>query len=375
MAKPMKKASMKKAAKKGVKKVSQRDGDLIRKMHQDGVAVLTIQSVMGVGKSTVHKFAKKTVVKRQGPPTRLAESDKKKVVETLEDLQEKHGSKRMVTAEDVAGEWAKKHPSKVISARAVKKILRKDGLNWHRPTQKIQLAPEHAKERRDWCKKNLDNDPFSFDCIIDGTQLKVPRTRAHFLKLEGERIKGVWRRKGESMIAAAVVHNKRLATNMGKPNLYLSAIFPLSGKVEYIAYEGPWCAIKCVEVYEKLAKLLKKHAGKKAEYRILQDNDPTGFKARLSEEFAKRHGWKMPFTPRYSPDLVCSDYFLHKQVKNAVVQRLSKLTRGSMTNRDHNEIVKQCALELCPAQVKKSVASLKRRVREILENKGWHING
>ena len=358
-----------------VKKVSQERAGIILRMSKERIPQSTIAKVMQVHVSTVQKFAKEVVVPKQGRPKKLSAADQKKLVETLEDMQEKHGSKRMVTADDVTDEWKKRHPTKPISVWTVKRVLKEDGLSFRRPTEKILLTPEQAKERLDWCRQNTGTDPHAFDAVIDCTSLKVPRNRSHFSKLQSQAIKGVWRRKGEAELPCAVVHKRSLATNMGLSNLYLSVVLPASGKVFYVKYEGKWNAKKCTEVYGKLAKLLQQHVGKKREYRVLQDNDPSGFKTNLAEEFARENSMVMPPVPKYSPDLVVCDFYLHKVVKDGVLARLAKLQRKTMSNADHDEIVQDVVKGLDRSEVRRAVGSLKGRIDRVKRAGGWHING
>ena len=63
-----------------------------------------------------------------------------------------------------------------------------------------------------------------------------------------------------------------------------------------------------------MRKALAKHRGEKRTYKVLEDNDPAGYKSGKGMRAKKEVGIKTLEWPRYSPDLNPLDFFLWNDI-------------------------------------------------------------
>ena len=63
-------------------------------------------------------------------------------------------------------------------------------------------------------------------------------------------------------------------------------------------------------------RALRRNRGQKRKYRVLEDNDPAGYKCRKAVAAKKTLGIEALTFPRYSPDLNPLDFFLWKEVED-----------------------------------------------------------
>ena len=120
-----------------------------------------------------------------------------------------------------------------------------------------------------------------------------------------------------------------------------------------------------------IIKALRRYRGKKSSYKVIEDNDPAGYKSGVGKQ-AKRDLNIVPEVwPRYSPDLMPLDYSIWKLVEN----RMDKHTpTANETVEGFKARLKRTALRLPAELVKKVVAGIPKRAAAIVDAKGGNIS-
>ena len=134
---------------------------------------------------------------------------------------------------------------------------------------------------------------------------------------------------------------------------------------------GAWSGEAAKDVYKDvLAKALKRYRGEKRHYNIVEDNDPSGFKAGVAIE-AKRVIRIHPIEfPTYSPDLNPCDYALWVEVERRMAAQ--KVPRGEDVH-GYKARLRRTAIGIPASVIRKMLADMKPRACEIYERKGGHI--
>lgn len=130
-----------------------------------------------------------------------------------------------------------------------------------------------------------------------------------------------------------------------------------------------WCGQAAADLYEgAILKALKKHRPNKRKYRILEDNDPTGYKSGKAVAVKKKlHIEAVPF-PRYSPDLNPLDFSIWAEINS----RMAKATPKKIeTVKAYKARLRRTALRLPKKFVRKAVLAMPKQ--QVLEAKGKNI--
>ena len=133
---------------------------------------------------------------------------------------------------------------------------------------------------------------------------------------------------------------------------------------------GRWNAKRAEEMYNgPIKKALKKRRPGKKSWRIMEDNDPAGFKSSLGRKAKKANRMKELNQPPYSPDLNPLDFSIWAQVQGKAL----KGRRANETKQRYKQRLRQVALGLSKASVKKAVESIRERAMAIFEADGKDI--
>ena len=136
----------------------------------------------------------------------------------------------------------------------------------------------------------------------------------------------------------------------------------MCGQVAADLYSGP------------IRRALKKaHPGARA-WRVLEDNDPTGFKSKTGEAAKKESGIEVFRIPKRSPQLNVCDYALWAEINKRRRQNErrwnanKKETRGAYLKR-----LRRTALRLPKTFIDKSISNTKVRCQRLLAARGRHF--
>ena len=125
-----------------------------------------------------------------------------------------------------------------------------------------------------------------------------------------------------------------------------------------------------------MQKALKKAYPGQTRFRVLEDNDPTGFKSRKGVEAKKRAGITPFEIPGHSPQLNLCDYWLWREVNRRMRQAEKNWPEGKKEDRGaYLKRLKRTALSLKEDEIDRSVASMKRRCQALYDAEGGQIEG
>ena len=172
--------------------------------------------------------------------------------------------------------------------------------------------------------KQYSHEPV--DLIIDCKKFHLPLNVAAKGQHDAQKVRGTIRKRSEGLKPAHTKPNdKRHRRNFGASAHVLAGI--CNGKLrlwEY--YDGSWCGQKAADMYAgPMRKVLQRNRpkqGGKRVWRIVEDNDPSGFKSGKGERAKKSLGIVALEWPKYSPDLNPLDFSLWKQIEDRARQKV-----------------------------------------------------
>ena len=189
--------------------------------------------------------------------------------------------------------------------------------------------------------------------------------------------RGAYRRAGEGLSDGYVKPNPKLKYNTGANGVHVLAGVG-RGKVllwEYLG--GRWNGDEAARLYEgPMKSALQKAYPGRSRFRVLEDNDPSGFKSRKGIAAKARAGIETFDIPRHSPQLNLCDYWLWRAVNTRMREMEQGWAHARKEGRDaYLRRLKRTAMSLPADEINRSFGSMKRRCQDLCSAKGGQIEG
>ena len=127
-----------------------------------------------------------------------------------------------------------------------------------------------------------------------------------------------------------------------------------------------------IAVLPRLVKVLRKSFPGRKTFQILVDNGKP-FHTPGANVATAAHGLTWWRLPNKSPDLNPNDYSFHSELSKSLAEWMSAV--GSFKKGDFLKKVEQICSEMPAGDVKKGLRSLRGRLAQVREKKGWYIDG
>ena len=109
----------------------------------------------------------------------------------------------------------------------------------------------------------------------------------------------------------------------------------------------------------------------KRKWRVLEDNDPAGFKSTRGMEAKKASKIDAVTVPKRSPDLNVCDYAIWHEVNRKMRMQERRFTSDKKeTRQQYLKRLRRTALSLPPTFVGKSIANMQERCKRLIASKG-----
>ena len=262
-----------------------------------------------------------------------------------------------------------------VHRSTAKRAFDREGIDveWRRPREKPSRGPEHVKERLEMCRE-CKNKPVSFftgmDVIMDNKRWDFPTTDKARTYVRRLRVRGHLRTPAEG-----------LKPNFTKPNrkknrMYTAAVSLCAGiarnKVVLWTYlPKTWNGTAAANLFKgPVLKALKQNSAGKTRFRIIEDNDPTGYTCKKAVAAKGESRITAVSLPRYSPDLNPLDFFLWSEVERRMAKHDPK-PKETMTQ--FKARLRRTAMGIPSSLIAKAIANMKKRAQAIFDAKGHDI--
>jgi hypothetical protein len=237
-------------------------------------------------------------------------------------------------------------------------------VEFRRSRERPQREQEHLDERADICRRwqRLPANYFleKVDLIMDNKKFSIPtyaRAVRH-LKMSRVGIKPGFTKPNQ----------KKNRVNPGASVNVCGGI--INGKIKMWHYlPDNWNGQVAADNYKAVRRALVAHSGPKEKYRILEDNDPAGYKSKKGEASKATLGIVPIEYPRHSPDLNPLDFYVWNEVERKALKSLS----GPITKEQYKAKLRRSAMNLPEEQVRKAVLAIRTRAKAVLEAGGGDI--
>lgn len=262
------------------------------------------------------------------------------------------------------------HPTTV--GRALKHI----GVAWRTPREKPLRELADQTERVDICRRWMRYPANYFsegiDCIIDNSKFDKPTHTRAIKYAKMRRVRGHHRTRDEGVREGFT--KPSVKRNKVDPGYSVSVVAGIINNRVKVWHYLPrrWCGAAAKAMYEgPIIKALRRYRGAKRTYRIIEDNDPTGYKSNTALGAKRALGIvAVPF-PRYSPDLNPLDYFLWAEVNRRMYREGAAPARESVAG--FKKRLRRTAMSIPEAVIRAAVAQMKTRAAAVVASNGGHI--
>lgn len=188
-------------------------------------------------------------------------------------------------------------------------------------------------------------------------------------------VRGAYRGRAASVTQYHTKPSKCLKQNMGPSVMITCAIG--NGKVlMWHEVKGRWNAEAAAKMYTgPLSRSLRRaYPSRRAAWRIMEDNDPTGYKSGKAV-LAKRAARMAPLSfPRRSPDLNPLDYSVWAEINRRMREQESKWPYSKReSRREYLRRLRRTAMSLPKAFIDKAIGNMRHRLRQVEAARGGHF--
>jgi len=350
--------------------------DMVRRLHtEEKMCPKDISRAMNRDVSVIYRRLKLLKAmkskRRPGRPNTITEKQADKLEQTLKDM-----IKKADTQEEVTVGMVKRRCRVKACDKTVLNKFHARGIWFRRLRSKPVLTKDDIKDRNEFSKDYKDQPkPWwlsHIDVHIDNKAWPVclnGKARA----FQAQRsTRGVYRKKGEGLDQGYVKLSKGAQNpHSGQKSVVISCGVGPSGVMFWEEVKNTWGGEAAKSLYDVIGKKLRKKFPRRRKFRILEDNDPVGYKSSLGVAAKKAQKLEVFPIPKRSPDLNVLDYAIWTEVGKRMRQQEKDWPASKRETRDeYLKRLRKTAMNLPKDFVRKSIGDMRRRCQRLFVKKG-----
>ena len=368
--------------------VSPKEEELMRELHEKGFGVDALADFFRRSTDTISKHldtrAKATKVAPKGRPKALPAHLWPKVDKIYNDLLAKAKTKSEVTANKVR--LAIKAKLRInCCTKSVSRCFWEHGVYFRPLYEKPELDDSDKKKRcnfgkkhsrktaKQWVKPAFDPAKGGPHCIIDNKLFQVYTKGKDRDFAARRRCRGAYRQRRR-------VYNNRtkppanLKKNTGAKSATVTCAIGGGSVIMWHVTPGQWNKTAAADMYKVLKRRLQAKYPSAKKFRIMEDNDPTGYKSTLAKETKQALGLSVLELPPRSPDLNGLDYSVWAEVNRRMRNQEKKWHLSKRESRDqYLARLRRTAMGLPPAYINGVIGSMAKRCKLLERASGGHF--
>ncbi|CAK0810004.1 unnamed protein product [Prorocentrum cordatum] len=353
----------------------------MRRLHDSGMGVKRIAAALSRSTDTVskHLFKKNTTKKSKGRPKHSIRTPKGFLAaqRAYKKLLKSSGGTKEVTAAMLKSEMKLK-----CDIKTVRRAFAENGYQFRPLYEKPDLSDGDKKERLQWAREHKHRSPSQWSqyvhaCMDNKVFQVLPN--AKYRKVAAKRnVRGVCRKRKRDFSVGHVKPSnpKVLKQSSGKGSVTIACAIGAGKVLMWHQVVGRWNAAAAGRMYSgALQPALKRaYPSVRGKFRVMEDNDPTGYKSRSGMAAKKSAGIQTLDLPKRSPDLMPLDF--------AFWANLNKRMRGqekdwpaskTETRAQYLARLRRTALATPSEYIHSIMGSLHKRCGLLVEAKGGHF--
>ena len=308
-------------------------------------------------------------IETRGRKRKLQPRSVRRLNTVRKELQKKVKGDREVPWEEVI---RKARGPKVHPSTAARRLMEAGyDVKWRRPREKPLREREHLEERKFLCDRfrRLPKSHWSskVDLIMDNKKFQAPTHKRAKLYLRKAKVRGHLRTRSEGLKQNYTKPNpKKHRVNPGCSLSVCAGIINCRVKLWHYLPQSRWNGEIAAATHSgPILRALRRYRGAKRLYKVLEDNDPTGYKSNVAKRMKESLSIEPMEFPRISPDLNPMDFWLWAEVE----RRMEKNAPSRLeTMAQCKARLRRTAFAIPESEVKKAVEDMKARAQAWAES-------
>lgn len=352
---------------------------LMKTLHGQGLGIKKIAKLLGRGANTVseHVFKHHSRHPKRpvGRPPKLNEAKAKKIVSTHAKMLAEAKGKHEVTLKMVKSKMRLK-----CSERTISRSFAAQGIRFRPLYEKPDLSDGDKKERLAFAKVHEHRTAGRWatypHAVIDNKVFPVYLNGKARDFAARRSVRGAYRGRAAKLDARYTKPSRTLKQNTGKNVMICCAIG--AGKVlMWHEIKGRWNAGAAVNMYTGplLRSLKEAYPTHKRAWRVMEDNDPSGYKASKAIA-AKKEARIVPLSlPRRSPDLNPLDYTVWAEINRRMRKQESSWPSTKKESRAQYLCrLRRTAVRLPSSLINAALGNMECRCGRLIAARGGHFS-
>lgn len=355
------------------KHVTVQEEELMRHMHGEGFGVKKIASAIGRSTDTVSKHVFKKHLKKapKGRPVAIGPATYKKVESVYQKML------RECKGQEVTVTMVKQRMKLKCSVKSLSRAFWQHGVYFRPLYEKPDLSREDIRHRCEWAAKHAHRSAAQWGryvhAIIDNKTFQVfhtPKARGHAAR---RRVRGAYRTKRRIFTAGYTKPAATLKHNTGAKSVTVTCAIGNGKVLMWHVVDGRWNGEAAAKMYNGPLKrcLAKEYPHVRGPWRVMEDNDPSGYKSSKGMAGKREAGIITLDLPKRSPDLNPLDFSLWAAINRKMRQKERGWPANKReTRKSYIARLRRTAYAMPKDYVDKIIGAMAGRVQQVLDFSG-----
>lgn len=350
------------------------EGELMKTLHEDGMGVKKIAAALGRSTDAISKHVFKKNRKRTksvGRPCLLPESKFNMILKAY------HKLLREQKGKEVTVNMVRKSLGLKCSAKTLSRAFWKHGVHFRPLYEKPDLLPADVRARKAWAEEHQHRSGQQWTkyvhAVIDNKTFPIYPTQKFRQYAARRRVRGAYRTKRRVFTAGYTKPSATLKQNTGAKAAMVTCAIGNGKVLLWHVTKGKWNAEAAERMYSGPLRraLEREYPHVRGPWRILEDNDPAGYKSGRGIAAKASVGISTLDLPKRSPDLNPLDFSFWAAVNKKMRETESKWP-NTKTETRHGYLarLRRTAMRMPTEYVNSIMAAMSGRVQQVLQFNG-----
>lgn len=362
----------------GYAHVGEKEEELMRALHAQGLGVKKIAAMLGRSSDTatkhIFKKNKKKKMAPKGRPVSITPARFKKMLKVYEGM--------LVESQpgEVTIAMIKERLGLTCSEKTISRAFWARGIRFKPLYEKPVLESADKSERLAWAHDHKHRSPAQWNrfihAVIDNKVFPVYTSAKHRSYAARRVVRGAYRGRRRNVSDGYIKPRKTLKQNTGHKSVMVACALGAGKVLMWHVVEGSWNGTAAARMYAGPLRrcLARQYPGVKGNWRVLEDNDPAGYKSAKAKDAKKASSITTLDLPKRSPDLNPLDFNFWA----AVNRKMREEERGWPASKKESRAafivrLRKAARSFPSEYINGIVGAIAGRCHKVVAAKGGHI--
>ena len=358
-------------------RVTAKESQLFSKLHKQGMGVKKIRAITGRSTDTIskHVFRKNTWRKKLGRPCVITDQVMKRLKTLHAKMTASANGKHEITVT-----MLKERMGLACSTKTILNAMHREGVYFRPLYEKPDLSKDDKDARLDFANAHAHRSPGQWakyvHAVIDNKVFQVYTNGKARDAAARRGVRGVFRTRSRCYTSGTTRASRSLKQNTGAKSVMITCAIGAGRVLMWHVVNGPWNASNAAAMYTgPLRKSLRQaHPTVRGAWRVVEDNDPGGYKSGGGKRAKAEAGIEALSLPPRSPDLNPLDFSVWAEINRRMRRQEASWPKSKRESRDEFLArLRRTAMRLPRSYINAVMANMAKRVALLRLAKGGHF--